>query len=149
MDPRRMATALLPVLLTATIAAPTFAKASAGEQAPAPQAPPASGMVLKGKAPISNEILKVNLPKPQTATLANGLQIMVLEDRSLPQISFQLIIPGAGGYFDPADKIGLAQYTAQMMREGTQTRNTLQMAQELETMAANVSVGSGLSSQTA
>ncbi len=36
---------------------------------------------------------------------------MVLEDRSLPQVSFQLIIPGAGGYFDPADKIGLAHDT--------------------------------------
>ena len=106
-------------------------------------------MVLKGKAPISNEILKVKLPKPQTATLPNGLQLMVLEDRSLPQISFQLIIPGAGGYFDPADGIGVAQYTAQMMREGTKTRNTLQIAQELETIAANVFVGSGLSSQTA
>ena len=136
---RRLAAALLPVLLTATIAA----------QAPAPQAPAASGMVLKGKAPISNEILKVNLPKPQTATLANGLQIMVLEDRSLPQISFQLIIPGAGGYYDPAETIGLAQYTAQMMREGTKTRNTLQMAQELETMAASVGVSAGLSSQNA
>ncbi len=106
-------------------------------------------MVLKGKAPISNEILKVKLPKPQTATLPNGLQIMVIEDRRLPQVSFQLIIPGAGGYYDPADKIGLAQYTAQMMREGTKTRNTLQMAQELETMAANVGAGSGLSGQTA
>ncbi len=63
---------------------------------------------------------------------------MVLENRRLPQISFQLIVPGAGGYFDPADKTGLAQYTAQTMREGTRTRTTLQIAQELETMAANL-----------
>ena len=137
MNPRRLIAGVMPVLLTATLGAQ-------GQQAPT-----TSGMVLKGKAPISNEILKVKLPRPQTVTLPNGLQLMVLEDRTLPQISFQLIIPGAGGYYDPADKIGVAQYTAQMMREGTKTRNTLQMAQELETMAANVSVGSGISSQTA
>ena len=139
------------LLVAATLSAPAFAaKASARKQAPqGPQAPPTSSLVLKGKAPISNEILKVKLPRPQTATLANGLQVMVLEDRTLPQISFQLIIPGAGGYFDPADKIGLAQFTAQMMREGTKTWPTLKLAQELETMAAGVSVSSGLSSQTA
>ncbi len=135
------------------MAASAFAGASADkpadEQAPGQGGPTTSGMVLKGKAPISSEILKVKLPKPQTATLPNGLQVMVLEDRSLPQISFQLIIPGAGGYYDPGDQIGVAQYTAQMIREGTKTRNTLQMAQELETVAANVSVGSGLASQTA
>ena len=33
---------------------------------------------------------------------------MVLEDHRLPQITFQIIIPGAGGYYDPADQIGLA-----------------------------------------
>jgi zinc protease len=139
MNPRTFLAALAPVLLTAGLLA----------QAPGQQGPTTSGMVLKGKAPVSNEILKVKLPKPQTATLANGLQVMVLEDRSLPQISFQLIIPGAGGYYDPADTIGLAQFTAQMMREGTRTRTTLQIAQELETMAASVTVGTGLSTQTA
>ena len=136
---RRLVAGAMAVLWTATLAA----------QGPAGQAPTTSGMVLKGKAPISNEILKVKLPKPHTARLSNGLAIMVLEDRTLPRINFQMIIPGAGGYFDPADKIGLAQYTAQMMREGTKTRNTLQIAQELETIAANVFVGSGLSSLTA
>ena len=137
MDRRRIVAGIIPVLLTATLAAQ------------APQGPTPTQMVLKGKAPISSEILKVKLPKPATATLPNGLQIMVIEDRRLPQISFQLIIPGAGGYYDPADKIGLAQYTAQMMREGTKTRNTLQMAQELETMAANMGVSTGLSGQSA
>ena len=139
MRSRRLLTFVIPVALTATLAA------QGGGQQP----PPTSGMVLKKKAPVSSEILRVKLPRPQETTLANGLHLMVLEDRSLPQISFQLIIPGAGGYFDPADKVGLAQYTAAMMREGTKTRDTLEISRDLETMAANVSVGSGISSQTA
>jgi zinc protease len=136
------------VAIAALAAAGTAARA--GAQAGAPQQPPSTvGMVKKGKAPVSNEVLKVTLPKPQTATLSNGLHLMVLEDRRLPRVTFQIIIPGAGGYYDPADRIGLATYTAQMMREGTKSRTSLQMAQDIDTMAASLSVSSGLSSTTA
>ena len=133
-----------------TLAALLAAGALTSAQGPAGQGQPTTqGMVLKGKAPVSKDILKVKLPRPQQATLANGLQVMVIEDHSLPQVSFQIIIPGAGGYYDPADRIGLAQYTATMLREGTSTRTTSQMAQELETLAANVGAGSGLTGPTA
>jgi zinc protease len=120
-----------------------------GQMAPGQQPPPTAGMVIKGKAPVSNDVLKVKLPRPQEATLANGLRVIVLEDHRLPRISFQLLIPGAGGYYDPAPMIGLSTYTAQMMREGTATKSSQQISQELETMAANVTVGSGTSGTTA
>jgi predicted Zn-dependent peptidase len=112
-------------------------------QGPVPgqkQPPPSSSTVIKGKAPVSNDILRVKLPKPQVADLANGLHLMVLEDHRLPRVTFQIIIPGAGGYFDPPAMVGLSNYTAQMMREGTKTRSSLQISQELETMAASVTV---------
>ena len=70
---------------------------------------------------------------------------MVLEDHRLPRVAFQIIIPGAGGYFDPPAMIGLSSYTAQMMREGTTTKTSQQISQELETMSASVNVGSSLS----
>ena len=70
---------------------------------------------------------------------------MVLEDHRLPRVAFQIIIPGAGGYYDPPAMIGLSRYTAQMMREGTTTKSSQQISQELETMSANVTVGSGTS----
>ena len=82
-------------------------------------APSTKGMVLKGKAPVSNDILRVKLPRPQEADLPNGVHLMVLEDHRLPQIAFQIIIPGAGGYYDDPSMIGLANYAAQLMREGT------------------------------
>ncbi|HSC25903.1 MAG TPA: pitrilysin family protein [Vicinamibacterales bacterium] len=111
--------------------------------------PPAAGLVVKGKAPVSNEILKVTLPKPQEADLPNGLHLMVLEDHGLPRISFQIVIPGAGGYYDDPGLTGISSYTAQMMREGTKTRTTLQMSRELETMAAGLNVSSSIAGQTA
>ena len=124
--------------------------AGAAPQAPATAPPPsATKMVLKGKAPVSNDVLKVKLPRPQEVDLANGLHLMVLEDRRLPQITFTLLIRGAGGYFDPADKIGLANYTSSLMREGTKTRTSPQISEALETMAASLNVASGLSGTTA
>lgn len=112
--------------------------------------PPAQdAVVIKGKAPVSTDVLKVTLPRPQEADLANGIHLMVLEDRRAPQVSLQLIIPGAGGYYDPADLPGLAQFTAAQMREGTATRTSEQIATELERIAATLNAGAGMSSQEA
>jgi zinc protease len=120
-----------------------------GAQQAGEQPPSTSGMVLKGKAPVSNDVLRVKLPKPQEVDLPNGLHLMVLEDHRLPQITFQIIIPGAGGYFDDPKLTGLAGYTAQMMREGTETRNSQGISQELERMAAFVNVGASVSGPNA
>ena len=52
-----------------------------GAQQGPPGPPPSSGGLVKmGKAPVSAEVLKVKLPKPKEADLANGLHLIVLED---------------------------------------------------------------------
>jgi zinc protease len=107
------------------------------------------GLVRKGKVPVSNEILKIKLPRPAEAELPNGLRLIVLEDHRLPQISFQLIIPGAGGFFDPAEQPGLASFTASLMREGTATRTSNQISAELELLAATLNVNAGSTSTEA
>jgi zinc protease len=118
---------------------------SVAGQAPAPaQAPPTQGLVLKHKAPVSNDVLRIKLPKPQEADVPNGLHVMVLEDHRLPRVTFQIIIPGAGGYYDPESMAGLSTNTAQMMREGTKTRTSQQISQELETMAASLNVSGSI-----
>lgn len=111
--------------------------------------PSTTQMVLKGKAPVSNEVLKVTLPKPKETTLSNGLKLMVLEDHRVPQVSFELEIPGAGGYYDPADRIGLASWAASMMREGTTTKSSQQISEALETMGASLFASGGASSTNA
>jgi zinc protease len=108
-----------------------------------PQPPSTTKMVLKGLAPVSAEILKVKLPRPKEADLPNGLHLIVLEDRRLPQITFQILIPGAGGYYDPAGKVGLASYTAALMIEGTRSRTSAQISEGLEAMAATLSINTG------
>ena len=128
----RMLRSIAIAVVAGTIA--TRAQMPATPQAP----PPSKGVVIKGKAPVTDEVLRVKLPKPQEATLPNGLHLMVLEDRRVPRITMQLLIPGAGGYYDPADLPGLATVTAAMMREGTTTRSSAQLSEQLETIAASL-----------
>ncbi len=139
--------------LSTAIGALTIAAALAplGAQAPVPQpdVPSTKGVVRKHNVPISSEIVKVTLPKPAEADLANGLHLIVLEDHRLPQISFQLYIPGAGGYYDPDDQPGLAGVTAALMREGTPTRTSNLISQQLEVMAASLSISTSAASTEA
>jgi len=123
------------------LAAPVAAQQPGGQQPPS-----TTQMVLKGKAPVSNELLKVTLPKAKEATLPNGLRLMVLEDHRVPQVTFQLMIPGAGGYYDPADRGGLATWTAALMREGTATHSSAQISEALETLGASLFTSGGTSS---
>jgi zinc protease len=127
--------------LVITIAALSLAAMTLSAQEPSPT----QGVVRKGRVPVSAEILKIRLPHASEAILPNGLHLIVLEDRRLPQISFQLVIPGAGGYFDPADQPGLASFTASLMREGTASRKSNQISEQIELMAATLNFGAGSS----
>ena len=113
------------------------------------QAPSTKGMVVKGKAPVNETVLQVKLPRPQEADLPNGLHLIVLEDHRAPVVTFQLLVRGAGGYYDPADNPGLANFTAALMREGTAKRTSQQISEALERMAATLTVAAGMSATEA
>ena len=100
----------------------------------------------KYRAPVSREILQVKLPKPVEAKLKNGLTVLIVEDRRAPYISMQLYIGGAGALFEPAGMAGLASITAQMLREGTSTKTSLQIAEEIDRLGASVSAGASFGS---
>jgi len=110
---------------------------------------PQSKVERKNKAPVSREILKVKLPKPVEAKLANGLTVLILEDHRAPFVNLQLHIGGAGALFEPASAQGLASATAQMLREGTQTRSSIQIAEEIDRLGAALSAGASFGSPDA
>lgn len=131
------------------IALATLLAGLAQAQAPGGQAqrPSTKGTVIKGKAPVNKEVLKVKLPKPYETKLSNGLQVLVLENHKLPQFNMQMVIL-SGGLADPADQLGAAQYTATMLREGTQTRDSKKIAEQIDQLGASLSASAGLSSLT-
>ncbi len=139
--------ALAMVIGIAALGSGATAAPRAGQGHPPPQNPSkAPGTILKGKAPVSKEILKVTLPKAQEADLPNGVHLIVLEDHRAPLVTFQLIVDGAGGYYDPAAEPGLAGFTATLMREGTESKTSEQISEQLDRLAATVGVGASISS---
>jgi predicted Zn-dependent peptidase len=105
-----------------------------------PQIAP-SKVERKDRAPVARDILPVKLPKPIEAKLKNGLTVLILEDRRAPYITMQLHISGAGALFEPPAMTGLANATAAMLREGTESRNSLQLAEEIDRLGASIGAG--------
>src|SRR5262249_46651655 len=92
--------------------------------APAGQGGPSSkGVVMKGKAPVNKDVLKVKLPRAQEATLKNGLQVILLESHKVPTFNMQLVVL-SGGLSDKPDYRGLSSFTATLLREGTTKRSS-------------------------
>ena len=106
-----------------------------------------TGADIKGRAPVNKEILKVKLPKAQEATLSNGLRVFLLESHRVPTFTMQMVVL-SGGLSDPADYHGLASFTAGLLREGTATRKSKDIAEQMETLGATLNAGAGLSSFT-
>jgi predicted Zn-dependent peptidase len=102
----------------------------------------------KNRAPVSKDVLKVSLPHATETTLSNGLTVLIMENHRLPMISMQLNISGAGPIFEPANMPGLANITAQMLREGTKTRNSVQIAEQTAQLGAEISASAGFGSSS-
>lgn len=143
-DMKQLRKALLRPLLS--VAVVTAVMASALAQAP-PGPPPVdkAKIELKNRAPVSKEVLQVKLPKPVKYTLDNGLRVLILEDHRFPTVSVQLGITGADFIYQPADLPGLAAVTADMLREGTKTRTSKQIAEQVDQLGATLSASSGSS----
>ena len=108
----------------------------------------ASKVERKNRAPVSKDVLKVTLPRGTEATLSNGLTVLIMENHRLPLISIQYNITAAGALFEPASTPGLASITAQMLREGTKTRTSLQIAEQSAQLGAEISAAAGFGSTT-
>ncbi|HEY7556553.1 MAG TPA: pitrilysin family protein [Candidatus Binatia bacterium] len=108
--------------------------------------PSASKVERKNRAPVSRDMLRVKLPKPVEAKLKNGLTVLVIEDHRAPFVSIQLHIGGAGALFEPAQLAGLASTTAQMLREGTKSRTSIQISEAIDRLGASLGAGSSFGS---
>ncbi len=74
---------------------------------------------------------------PQQFTLANGLQVLLLPDKSTPTITLSGSIK-AGKEFDPDEQAGLASLVADNLMSGTKTKDALTLAKALEERGATL-----------
>ena len=137
----------LPLVLGVSLAltGSMFAQGNPGEQ----HGSELSKVVRLNRAPVNKEILKITLPKPVVSKLANGLTVLVIERHKLPTVEFSLWIK-TGALADPNNLPGLASFTADMLREGTKTRSSSQLSNEIDSLGAalNASAQFGASYST-
>jgi len=82
------------------------------------------------------------VPAPAVRTLPNGLKVMVFPDPRLPLIQVQLRLP-AGVDGEPADQNGVAHVTAQLLSQGTTSRDAEAFARELGQIGAVLIANAG------
>lgn len=105
-----------------------------------------SGGLYEMPKPLADPTLQ--LPQIQRRKLANGLEVLIVEQHELPVVSMDLVIK-TGAAADPNGKAGLATLTADMLDEGTKKRSALDISNEVSAIGANLGVGARWDSSSA
>src|SRR4051812_44945697 len=95
---------------------------------------------FRSKPPAPLPVRPLNLPEPAETALANGLRVVVVEQRRLPLVSFRLAFR-SGHSSDPQDLPGLTDVMTDMLVEGTESRTSRQVAEEVARYGATLAAG--------
>ena len=77
-------------------------------------------------------------PVPLRQRLDNGLNVVVVEQPTIPIVAFGLMLP-SGAAADPIGLPGLASFTAQLLAEGTESLSSQEVASAFEFLGARLS----------
>lgn len=78
----------------------------------------------------------INVKKPQTTTLPNGLKVMVVENNKLPRVSFSLTIDNAP--YAEGSKKGVSDLTSALIGNGSTKTSKDAFNEEIDFLGANV-----------
>ncbi len=87
----------------------------------------------------------LKLPAIQKHQLSNGLAVWIVEHHEVPLAQVNLIVR-SGSAADPIGKYGVGSLTAAMLDEGAGTRSSLDLADAIELLGANLSTASSFDS---
>jgi zinc protease len=94
------------------------------------------GKLDRSKEPAVGDPMSLKLPPLQKSALSNGLKIVLAERHTAPVVNFTLMVD-SGYSADPADATGTASFEQRMLEEGTPTRDSLKIGEELAALSAN------------
>jgi len=87
----------------------------------------------------------LNLPAIQKEKLSNGLPVWIVELNEVPVVQVNLLI-FSGSSSEPGRKFGIASLTTAMLEQGAGSRSALEIADAIDLLGADLSVGSGFDS---
>ena len=92
------------------------------------------------------ELNPYQIPEIETFELDNGIKFYLVEDDEVPLINLNMIVR-AGSFMEPAEKVGLASITANVIRNGgSEAYPEEELNQLLEDRAAQLEFGMGTTS---
>lgn len=83
---------------------------------------------------------KINIGKPQTFELPNGLKVLVVENNKLPRVSYNLSIDNAP--YSEGNKKGVSDMTSSMLGNGTKTISKNDFNEEVDFLGASINFSS-------
>ncbi len=92
----------------------------------------------RAQPPQAGPARPLNLPVPDIFKLKNGLTVIYNYRPGLPVVSANLVFDSGSGA-NPVDKPGLASFTADMLQQGTRTRNATQIADQAALLGITLS----------
>ncbi|HEV7968353.1 MAG TPA: pitrilysin family protein [Candidatus Acidoferrales bacterium] len=90
---------------------------------------------------------EMNLPVPDIFNLSNGLTVYYHYRAGLPVVAANVVF-NTGSGANPVTKPGLASFTANMLQQGTQARNAMQIADEAALLGTELSSSANMDSST-
>jgi zinc protease len=101
----------------------------------------------RSKKPVGGASPVIKVPSTWTSKLKNGVQIIGTKNDEIPKVTLLLSIEGGNRLIaDDLSKAGLADITAKMMNEATETFTSEQMSNELDKIGATISCSANLNS---
>ena len=80
--------------------------------------------------------------KVTRSTLPNGLRVLILEDHRLPRVGLRAVVARGAGAEDRSNA-GQATFLAELMNRGAGKLDALALAQAVDALGGNLSVGAG------
>ena len=99
----------------------------------------------RSKPPVNGPAPALKLPTVVKRQLANGLPAWIVELHEVPVVQVNLLLR-AGTANDPPGKYGVASLAAAMLTEGAGSRSSLELADAIDFLGADLNAASGIDS---
>jgi zinc protease len=133
---RLFATAAMSAAMLLPFSAATHAQGTA-EAAPAQKQTPPAGSAPKA----------FTVPAHETYSLPNGMKVSLVPYGNIPKVTVSLALR-SGNIDESTDKLGLADITGELMKEGTKSMSSEQVAQTAAQMGSSLGIAVGVDDTT-
>ena len=97
----------------------------------------------RSKIPYPSAMPALKFPQIERSRLKNGVEVVLAERHAVPIVNIAIQFD-AGYAADAGRKLGAASFTLAMLREGTTSRDALEISEESELLGARIRTGSNL-----